>query len=523
MSVGKLDLASILGRFALVAKRVAALSETPPEASATEIPDPITLVQALNKAGVSLEWLLYGACAGDTDRAAPDRSRISHPPPVNLVLQQPPMVELQNLLAGPILTKVVREVIADWSPHGTLDEGAEAIAGMAAIRARMQCLPRRDYINASGIIIHTGWGNAPLGASAQQRVIESIGATPTGAANAPGRTENCARMLCVLTEAEHATVTTSNAASLLLASGALAAGLEIVVAARDLIEISDGARVRDIVEASGARVVPVGAANCVTLDDFRRSITSDTRIILRSHASNVSITGYAEHVVDAELGKLAHDHGLIYAVNLGGGSLVDVAGRGLPECPTVSQAIVGGADLVLASSDKLIGGPQAGLAVGTRTVIDQMMRHPLARTCRPGKLTLAALEGTLTAYVSGRAWNEIPTLRLLDMPLAEIRQRACRLAEALRTRGYEAVDAEDRAQCGGAVMPGIDLPTWTVRVKHPRLSEEALYVLLLARRVVSRRGQGAVIIDLRSVVPEDDPGLREALGIALDLSPMPPV
>ena len=147
-------------------------------------------------------------------------------------------------------------------------------------------------------------------------------------------------MLRALTGAERATITTSNAASLLLIGGALASGRDIVVAARDLIEISEGVRVRDIVEASGARVVPVGAANCVNVEDFRRAITPATAVLMRSHASNVAATGYVEHVADADLGRLAQERGVPFVVNLGGGSLVDLTERGLPECPTISQAIL---------------------------------------------------------------------------------------------------------------------------------------------------------------------------------------
>jgi L-seryl-tRNA(Ser) seleniumtransferase len=320
-------------------------------------------------------------------------------------------------------------------------------------------------------------------------------------------------MLRALTGAERATVTTSNAASLLLIGGALAAGREILVAARDLVEISEGARIRDIIEASGARIVSVGAANSVNIEDFRRAITPDVAMVLRSHASNVATEGYVEHVADADLAGLAHSRGLTYVVNLGGGSLVDLAERHLPECPTISWALRDGADLVLASGDKIIGGPQAGIVVGKQGLLDWIMRHPLARTCRPGKLTLAALEGTLASYMSGHAWDDIPALRLLGMAIVPIRDRARTLAEDLRNAGYDAVDAEDHAQCGGAVLPGVDLPTWTVRVRHARFSDEQLSALMLARRVVTRTGRGAVVIDLRSVAHEDDPRLYQALGV----------
>jgi L-seryl-tRNA(Ser) seleniumtransferase len=513
MSARKLDLPSILGRLALDARQTAADPRVKPGVTyPIEIPDPVTLVDLADQAGLALEWVLYGAPDQDSD-AAPTSSKIARPPPVNLVLQQPVMVVLREFLSGPILTRAVRDVIANWLPDGTTDEAAEAIADLAAAHARGQCLLRRDYINVTGIIVHTGWGNAPLAASARERLLESAGATPTGAANAQSRTETCDRMLCALTNAERTTVTTSNAASLLLTAGALACGQEIVAAARDLVEISEGVRIRDIIEASGARIVSVGAANCVNIEDFRRAITSDSAMVLRSHASNVATTGYVEHVADAELRTLADNHGLTYVVNLGSGSLVDLTERGLPECPTISRVLADGAHLVLASGDKIIGGPQAGIIVGKKELINHIARHPLARTCRPGKLTLAALEGTLASYISGRAWEDIPTLRLLEMGIVTIRERACALAEGLRKRGYDAVDAQDHVQCGGALMPGVDIPTWTVRIRHAKLSEEELYALLLARRVVARRGHGAVIIDLRSVPLEDDPRLYRALGV----------
>jgi L-seryl-tRNA(Ser) seleniumtransferase len=251
------------------------------------------------------------------------------------------------------------------------------------------------------------------------------------------------------------------------------------------------------------------------MEDFRRAITPGTAVLMRSHASNVAATGYVEHVADADLARLAQERGVPFVVNLGGGSLVDLTERGLPECPTISQAMRDGADLVLASGDKIVGGPQAGIVVGKEGFIETIVRHPLARTCRPGKLTLAALEGTLAAYLAGRAWEQVPTLRLLATNIDSLRERARALADGLRQRGYDAVEAEDHAQCGGAVMPGVDLPTWTVRIKHVKFSEDELHALLLARRVVTRRGGGAVVVDLRSVPREDDPRLHRALGATI--------
>ena len=202
-------------------------------------------------------------------------------------------------------------------------------------------------------------------------------------------------------------------------------------------------------------------------------------------------------------------------VNLGGGSLVDLTERGLPECPTISQAVRDGADLVLASGDKIIGGPQAGIVVGKEGLIETIVRHPLARTCRPGKLTLAALEGTLASYLSGRAWEHMPTLRLLATNIDSLRERARALADGLRKRGYDAVEAEDHAQCGGAVMPSVDLPTWTVRIKHAQVFRGRVVRPVARATGRDARGRGAVVVDLRSVPHEDDPRLYRALGATI--------
>jgi L-seryl-tRNA(Ser) seleniumtransferase len=377
-------------------------------------------------------------------------------------------------------------------------------------------LPRRAFVNASGIIIHTGWGNAPLHRTARERLLEAAGATPTGAAGMPARTETCAMLLRHLTGAEAATVTTQSAASLLLVSGALAAGREIVIAARDLVEISQRARIADILQSTGTRVVAVGSANCVNIDDFRRAITPQTAMLMRSYVSNMASSGYVEHVTSVELVELAGASHIVYVENLGGGSLVDLEEQGLPPCPTLQGAIAVGADLVLASGDKIIGGPQAGIIVGKQEWIRKLAGHCLARTCRCSKLTLAALEATLAVYLAGRAWSEIPTLRLLGMPPDALRRRATAIANACRAiDGCDATVLEDTAECGGAVLPGVSLPTWTVRLKHRDLQEDQLREALLGHGVISRRGQGTVILDLRSLSPEEDPLLLQAMQSAL--------
>jgi L-seryl-tRNA(Ser) seleniumtransferase len=435
------------------------------------------------------------------------------PPPINLVLNCLELASLRQQVNDATLVKIIREEVRQWKPRAiSIQDAAAQVATAAAERARSILLAPRALLNATGIIIHTGWGNAPLHITARERLLDACGATPTGAAGTPPRTETCAKLLCTLTGAEAATITTQNAASLLLVAGALAAGREIVVAARDLVEISQKARIADILQSAGARVVAVGSANCVNIDDFQRAITPQTAMLMRSHVSNVASVGYLEHVTTRQLVELGRASGLMYVENLGGGSLVDLEKQGLPWCPTLEQAIAGGADLVLASGDKIIGGPQAGIVVGKKEWVQKLSQHTLARACRCSKLTLAAMEATLAVYLTGRAWKEMPTLRLLGMPAGALQRRATEVANACNASdGLRATLQKDSTECGGAVLPGVLLPTWTVRLRHHNLTEDELRGALLAHGTVARRGEGDVILDLRSILPEDDALLLESV------------
>ena len=481
------------------------------------VPDAPMLARISETCEVSLDWLLRGissdgAKPSSLENKPADPTMRAVPPPASLVVNHTDLAAVRGFVSNPLLTDIVRQEIQNWArkPAKGRDAVTE-IASRSCSRAQALGLPRRSYVNATGIIIHTGWGNAPLHLEARERLLTATGPSPTGAAEALPRMETCARLLRALTGAEAATVTTLNAASLLLVAGALAAGREIIVAARDLVEISEGARISDILQAAGARLVNVGSANCVYLEDYERAVSGQTAMLLRIRVSNMASSGYVAHVSGSALAKLAQKYNLFYVDNLGGGSLVDLTKQGLPECPTLQQGIAENAHLVLASGDKIIGGPQAGIIVGKKDCVSLISHHVLARTCRPAKLTLAALEATLAVYVAGRAWDEIPTLRLLKSPERELSQRATAMAKGLSTAGMEAIVAADATECGGAVLPGVAFPTWTIQIKHPYFTEDQLYDVLLARGVVARRAQGKLILDLRSVLPEEDSVLQHAV------------
>lgn len=480
------------------------------------VPDPNTLARIAKVGGVSVDWLLYGGLSGGPVARrpvdAPDKhdSKNLHvrpvPPPINAVINHALLAEQRETVGHAILAELTRDCVRQWrvSNRSDLCEPTEDVAHMVAERARALRLEPRNIVNATGIIIHTGWGNAPLSVPAANRLVEAAGASATGASDAPRRTEVVGRLLCAVTGAEAATCTTLNAASVAIVASSLASGREIIVAARDLVEISEGARISELMESVGARVIAVGSANCVRIEDYRRAIKQETAVLMRIHASNVAVSGYTEHVNNGELATLAHEHNAIFVENLGGGSFVDLAEKGLPYCPTVRGALGNGADLVLASADKIIGGPQAGIVVGRKAVVSCISSHPMARTGRPGKLTLAALEATLASYVAGRPWAEIPTLRMLAASNDSLKRRAEDLAAELRARGFCVAVKDDSTECGGAVLPGVSLTTWTVRLRHTALNEGQLYTILRGRGLVGRRGLGDVILDLRSLLPEQD-------------------
>lgn len=494
-------------------------SSTSAGASGFRVPDPLTLLRIAELAGVSIDWLLQGDAPEDASFAQDIEfdSQVSTiagrvPPPVNMVLNHPLLEPLRDHLDPAFLVNLVRTALnQNSSCKTTVKEAATEIADAVLRSASPYLLQPRHCVNATGIIIHTGWGNASLHPEARSRLLEASGATATGATTTLSRTELCERLLCAITGAEAATVTTLNAVNYVLLSGALAVGREIVVAARDLVEISQGARIGDLLASTGAKVLAVGSANCVYLEDYQRAITPQTAILLRVRASNTATSGYTHHVSGGALCDLAREHGLVYAENLGGGSLVDLTEHGFPSCPTLQQSLTEGADIVFASADKIIGGPQAGIVVGKKSWVSRLAKHPLARISRPDKLTLAAMEATLAVYLRGAAWDQMPTLRLLKQHPEQLRARAGALAKSFKSGGFEAVEVADKAECGGAVLPGVELPTWAVKLEHPELREDQLHAILLARGVVTRRKQGAVLLDLRSVVPEDDERLRQAI------------
>jgi len=383
----------------------------------------------------------------------------------------------------------------------------------------------RGVINATGVILHTNLGRAPLPDVVLERLRTATQYSNLEydvAAGVRGRRDvHTARLLAGLLGAEAAIVVNNNAAAVLLVLNTLAKGGEVIVSRGELIEIGDGFRIPDIMAESGALLREVGTTNRTRLADYQRAINERTRLLLRVHPSNFRIVGFTERPSLEELTALGREHDLPVYEDLGSGCLVDLSLYGLQE-PVARASLAAGVSLVSFSGDKLLGGPQAGIIAGRHELVERVRRNPLFRALRVDKLTIAALEATLAAYLC-EAFDEIPVLRMLQIPHGEIELRAQALAERLNSR-LAASEARVEVRSGYSVVgggstPGEQLPTRLVAITSPRYSaaqlEERLRTLPGLTPVVARVEDDRLVLDLRTVFPEQEDALAGTLLAAL--------
>lgn len=402
--------------------------------------------------------------------------------------------------------------------HGTAyPDAGDAIESAAARRLALETAASlRPVINATGVIIHTNLGRAPL----SERAVAQVARLAAGYTNleydleAGGRGRrdvHAERLLCGLTGAAAACVVNNNAAATLLTLAALAAGREVIVSRGELVEIGGGFRVPDVMAQSGASLREVGTTNRTRASDYAAAISDRTAAILRVHPSNFRIEGFTERPGVAELAALARRFQVPLLDDLGSGCLEGLRAAPNDE-PTVNATLADGADVVMFSGDKLLGGPQAGLIAGRRDLIEKIRRHPLMRALRVDKVTYAALEATLQSYASGRS-EEVPVARMLAATLDEIAGRADALARALTDGALRADVTDGLSTIGGGSAPGATLPTRLVRLRHDTLSANALEARLRASDppVIARIDTDAVVLDLRTVLPGDEEQLERAL------------
>jgi L-seryl-tRNA(Ser) seleniumtransferase len=358
----------------------------------------------------------------------------------------------------------------------------------------------RRVLNATGVLVHTNLGRAPLAPAALERVQAAAGYSnleyDLSSGSRGSRQDHLAPLLRRLTGAEAAIVVNNNAAAMLLTLAALAEGREVVVSRGELIEIGDGFRIPDVLAHSGARLVEVGTTNRTRAADYEGAIGPETALLLRVHQSNFRVLGFTEQPRLEELAAVARRHGLPLVDDLGSGALVDVEGE-----PTPAQALAAGADLVCFSGDKLLGGPQAGIVAGRADLVEALRRHPLHRALRSDKLTLAALEGTLQLYLDRP--HEVPVLRMLREPAEAVRARAERLAAATGGTVEETV-----AKVGGGALPLAELPSFACALEEQlaaALREHELPVIAVVR-------DGRTLLDCRTLT---DAEADEAAGAVL--------
>lgn len=403
-----------------------------------------------------------------------------------------------------------------------------AIADPATRLARIETLVRdlrrprlRPVINATGVVLHTNLGRAPLAAAAAQAAADIAGRYSTlefdpRSGRRGRRHDLVADSLRYLTGAESAAVVNNCAAAVLLMLMALARGKEVIVGRGELVEIGGGFRMPDVMRLSGARLVEVGTTNRTRPEDYAAAITAKTAAILKVHASNFQVVGFTESVEIDELAGVARQHHVLLLHDLGSGLLLDSAAYGLAPEPRIQESLRAGTDLLACSGDKLLGGPQAGLLLGRTEVVDRVMKHPLARAVRVDKLTLAALSATLDLYLT-QSVAELPIWSMLGASAEAIAARALGWQRSLRNRGItvELVNAESTV--GGGSLPGERLPTTALAIT-PRLGRAADLLQRLREHeppVIGRIEQERVLLDPRTVLPDEDDALLDAVVAAL--------
>ena len=426
-----------------------------------------------------------------------------------------------------VLAEVRRDIIAGLTTEERVVEAAE-IERRTVEAVESELRPSlQPVINASGVILHTNLGRAPL----SLEVIEEFRRVATEytnleydvAAGARGKRDvHCARLLRRLTGAEAVIVVNNCAAAVLVTLAALARGGEVIVSRGELIEIGDGFRIPEIMEQSGAVLREVGTTNRTRIADYENAINEKTRVLLRVHPSNFTVSGFTEKPEVAELIALGEQRGLPVVEDLGSGCLVDLSGVGVME-PTVRESVAAGFSLVLYSGDKLLGGPQAGIIAGRKELVARVRRHPLFRALRVDKLTIAALQVTLRAYLRAD-WNGIPSQRMIRTALEEISVRTKRFVEALTARVPRAEAdfeiADGTSLVGGGSTPAQSLPTRVLRIRSQRYSAAQLEARLRAGRagtpVIARIEEDRVTMDLRTVFPGQEGALADSLLAALE-------
>jgi L-seryl-tRNA(Ser) seleniumtransferase len=440
-------------------------------------------------------------------------------PSVDLISQTPQAQEWMAIYGRPLTIEAIRSVLSQVRSRFAKDEQPTSLPDrQALLDEALQTL--QDWIaptlvpviNASGVILHTNLGRAPL----SQAALQAAQAVALGYSNLEydlkqgkrgSRLVHAESLLQRLTGAEAALVVNNNAAAVLLALTALARRRAAVIARSQLVEIGGGFRVPDVMKQSGARLLEIGATNRVHLSDFEAALAEAPALILRAHRSNFRIVGFTSEPELNEIADLAHRAGIPLVDDLGSGALLDTARFGLGHEPMVQESLAAGADLVCFSGDKLLGGPQAGIIIGRAELVGKLKKHPLARAIRADKLCLAALSATLLHYLKDEAEQEVPIWRMISASPESLRRRAADWAEKL---GQGTV-IPGESTVGGGSLPGESLPTFLLALAL-RSPDRFLARLRQARpAIIARLQDDQVVFDPRTVLVEQEPALLTSL------------
>ena len=454
-------------------------------------------------------------------------SNLRHVPSVDQLLRTEAARQLREAIGLKRVTAIARSVTAELRSslrNEAASNGHTAEALLAEAVRRMEEIATLEgetgiskVINATGVLLHTNLGRAPLSAAARAAIDAAAGCCNLEYDVATGtRGKRGARvevLLKNLTGAEDALVVNNCAAAALLILTVLAGDGETIVSRGELVEIGGDFRVPDVMASSGTRMVEVGTTNRTHLDDYRRAIDVNTRLILRVHPSNYRVIGFASSPAVAELVALAHEHDLPLYEDAGSGVLSDVSQYGVIDEPTVGEIIAAGVDVVSFSGDKLLGSTQAGLIAGKQAIVQRLRKHPLYRALRSDKLRLAALEATLASHQRDKAAAEIPVFQMLSLTPAEIEARAQAVIEQLEPTNLELALEPGESAVGGGSAPTSKLSTTLIAVSHPRKSAAEIEQQLRRSSppIIARISEDKLLVDLRTVFVEDIPTLLAAL------------
>jgi len=442
-------------------------------------------------------------------------------PSVHQVLEQVEAQALVNVHGRALVLFAVQRALDEERAGGTIAQPAIRMSRIEALVRELRQPRLRPVINATGVVLHTNLGRAPLSAPAAQAAALIAGRYSTlefdpRTGRRGRRHDLVADLLRYLTGADAAAVVNNCAAAVLLMLTALAKGKEVIVGRGELVEIGGGFRMPDVMRLSGARLVEVGTTNRTRPEDYAAAITPKTAAILKVHASNFQVVGFTESVEVEPLARVARQHGVLLLHDLGSGSLLDTAAHGLAAEPRIQDSLRAGTDLLACSGDKLLGGPQAGLLLGRAELVDKVMKHPLARALRVDKLTLAALTATLDLYLT-QSVAALPIWTMLGASADALAARAMTWQRRLLERGIEVEVVPAESAVGGGSLPGERLPT-TALALTPRPGRAADLLRRLREHeppVIGRIEQERVLLDPRTVLPDEDDALLDAVVGAL--------